>query len=86
MENRMCFECLQRQIQSDFSDKLIFSYGLSDSALPFGSSAIVQLTHMESASLPKKRSTQPTSDVMESSPSNTSGVQMAQYTNTNFNT
>ncbi|CAN4104654.1 unnamed protein product [Withania somnifera] len=31
----MCFECLQRQIQSDFLEKLIFCYGLSDSPLPF---------------------------------------------------
>lgn len=40
----MCFDCLQRRIQADFSDKLIFSYGLSDSAFPFGSSAVVQLS------------------------------------------
>ena len=39
----MCFECLQRRIQRDFSEKLIFCYGISDSALPFGSRAVVQV-------------------------------------------
>ncbi|KAF8401232.1 hypothetical protein HHK36_012163 [Tetracentron sinense] len=43
MEDQTCFECLQRRIQIDFSDKLIFSYGISDSALPFGSRAVVQI-------------------------------------------
>ncbi|XP_010276538.1 PREDICTED: protein GFS12 isoform X2 [Nelumbo nucifera] len=44
MEKQTCFECLQRRIQSDFSDKLVFCYGISDSALPFGSRAVVQWT------------------------------------------
>uniref|UniRef100_A0A2N9EIF4 BEACH domain-containing protein n=1 Tax=Fagus sylvatica TaxID=28930 RepID=A0A2N9EIF4_FAGSY len=43
MDEEMCFECLQRRINSDFSDRLVFSYGLSHSALPLGSSAIVQM-------------------------------------------
>ncbi|KAK9287648.1 hypothetical protein L1049_016085 [Liquidambar formosana] len=45
MEDEMCFHCLQRRIQADFSDKLLFSYGLSDSALPFSSSAVVQMSN-----------------------------------------
>ncbi|KAL2459379.1 protein serine/threonine kinase [Forsythia ovata] len=40
----MCFECLQRRIEADFNGKLTFLYGLSDSPLPFGSSAVVQMT------------------------------------------
>ncbi|OVA13544.1 BEACH domain [Macleaya cordata] len=44
MENQMCFECLQRRIQRDFSDKLMFCYGISDSALPFGFRAVVQIS------------------------------------------
>ncbi|KAK6913623.1 BEACH domain [Dillenia turbinata] len=43
MENIGCFDCLQRRISSDFSDKLVFSYGISDSPLPFGSTAVVQM-------------------------------------------
>lgn len=39
----MCFECLQRRIREDLSDRLIFCHGLSDSHLPFGSSAVVRL-------------------------------------------
>ncbi|KAF9674335.1 hypothetical protein SADUNF_Sadunf10G0116600 [Salix dunnii] len=42
-EQQSCFECLKRRIISDFSDKLIFSYALSDSAFPFASSAVVQV-------------------------------------------
>jgi WD repeat-containing protein 81 len=42
-ELQSCFECLKRRINSDFSDKLIFSYALSDSAFPFASSAVVQV-------------------------------------------
>ncbi|CAN4094999.1 unnamed protein product [Withania somnifera] len=42
MGREMCFECLQRRIQSDFSDQLIFCYGLSDTPLPFGSTAVIQ--------------------------------------------
>ncbi|XP_042422238.1 protein GFS12-like isoform X1 [Zingiber officinale] len=38
-----CFECLERQLQYDFSPDLVFRYGISDSALPFGSSAAVQV-------------------------------------------
>ncbi|KAM7279370.1 hypothetical protein ACFE04_006504 [Oxalis oulophora] len=44
-EVEMCIECLERRIKEDFSDRLIFSYGLTDysSSLPFASSAIVQV-------------------------------------------
>ncbi|GLT60243.1 hypothetical protein SLA2020_330160 [Shorea laevis] len=42
-EKEACFECLQRRIESDFSEQLVFSYGVSDSSLPFGSSAVVQM-------------------------------------------
>lgn len=38
-----CFECLQTEIRQDFSDKLIFRYGVSDSPLPFGNAAVVQV-------------------------------------------
>ncbi|KAK4258011.1 hypothetical protein QN277_007524 [Acacia crassicarpa] len=38
-----CFECLQLRIKSDFSDRLVFHYGISPSAFPFGSSAIVEI-------------------------------------------
>ncbi|KAK1315616.1 hypothetical protein QJS10_CPA05g00123 [Acorus calamus] len=38
-----CYDCLQRRIAADFSDRLIFRYGLSDSALPFASKAVVQI-------------------------------------------
>ncbi|KAJ0976456.1 hypothetical protein J5N97_018421 [Dioscorea zingiberensis] len=38
-----CFECLQRRIESDLSSDVLFRYGVSDSALPFGSSAVVQI-------------------------------------------
>ncbi|KAJ8766259.1 hypothetical protein K2173_022318 [Erythroxylum novogranatense] len=41
----LCFGCLERCINSDFSDhRFLFSYGLSDSPLPFGSSAVVQIS------------------------------------------
>ncbi|KAK3025328.1 hypothetical protein RJ639_043837 [Escallonia herrerae] len=40
----MCFECLQRRIYAEFAGKLAFSYGISNSGLPFGSSAVVQFT------------------------------------------
>ncbi|KAM7463204.1 hypothetical protein LguiA_031325 [Lonicera macranthoides] len=45
MEDQMCFDCLQRRIRTDFSDKLVFSYGISDSPLPFGSTAVVQMSN-----------------------------------------
>ncbi|KAI4369490.1 hypothetical protein MLD38_017925 [Melastoma candidum] len=41
---RLCFDCLQRRIESDFSKKIVFCHGISDSSLPFGSSAVVELT------------------------------------------
>lgn len=41
-----CFDCLQLQIKSDFSDQLVFNYGISASAFPFGSSAIVQVLYL----------------------------------------
>nr|GMD63920.1 protein GFS12 isoform X1 [Ipomoea batatas] len=43
MGDPMCFECLQRRIREDLSDRLIFCYGLSNSHLPFGSTAVVRL-------------------------------------------
>ncbi|KAI3935635.1 hypothetical protein MKW98_022643 [Papaver atlanticum] len=45
MENQMCFDCLERQIQRDFSEKLMFCYGISDSSslLPFGFRALIQV-------------------------------------------
>ncbi|KAM3289804.1 hypothetical protein P3S67_018093 [Capsicum chacoense] len=43
METQMCFQCLQRRIELDFSVQFIFCYGLSDSPLPFGSTAVVQI-------------------------------------------
>ncbi|CAH2072430.1 unnamed protein product [Thlaspi arvense] len=39
----VCFDCLEQRIKSDFSDQILFSYGLSDSPLPFGSSAVVEV-------------------------------------------
>ncbi|KAJ8435741.1 hypothetical protein Cgig2_003163 [Carnegiea gigantea] len=45
MERQICFDCLRRRIQSDFSDKLVFSYGIYDSALPFGSRAVVKMSN-----------------------------------------
>ncbi|OIS96433.1 PREDICTED: protein GFS12 isoform X2 [Nicotiana attenuata] len=53
MEREMCFECLQRRIQSDFSDQIIFCYGLSDSPLPFGSTAVVQPSSSNGEGLPQ---------------------------------
>nr|XP_004253156.1 protein GFS12 isoform X1 [Solanum lycopersicum] len=53
MEREMCFECLQRRIQSDFSDQLIFCYGVSNSPLPFGSTAIVQTSSSNGEGLPQ---------------------------------
>ncbi|KAL4579209.1 hypothetical protein LXL04_015347 [Taraxacum kok-saghyz] len=43
MEVQMCFDCLQRQLRTDFSDKLLFNYALAASALPFASDAVVQV-------------------------------------------
>ncbi|KAL9139902.1 hypothetical protein ABFS82_14G001000 [Erythranthe guttata] len=42
---RMCFECLERRIESDFSGRLTFVHGLSESPLPFGSKALVQVSN-----------------------------------------
>lgn len=44
-EEGWCMECLERRIKADYSEKLNFVYGLSPrySALPFASSAVVQL-------------------------------------------
>nr|XP_016503877.1 PREDICTED: protein GFS12-like isoform X2 [Nicotiana tabacum] len=53
MGREMCFECLQRKIQSDFSDQLIFCYGLSDSPIPFGSTAVVQPSNSNGEGLPQ---------------------------------
>ncbi|KAK9672097.1 hypothetical protein RND81_12G076200 [Saponaria officinalis] len=43
MDHLMCNECLQHRIESDFSDKLVFSYAISDSPLPFASKAVVKV-------------------------------------------
>ncbi|XP_068662652.1 protein GFS12 [Aristolochia californica] len=43
MEERICFGCLQKLVQEDFSEKLVFCYGISDSAIPFGSRAVIQV-------------------------------------------
>ncbi|XP_038721856.1 protein GFS12 isoform X2 [Tripterygium wilfordii] len=43
MEEQTCFDCLRRRISADFSDQLIFSHAISDSALPFSSTAVVQM-------------------------------------------
>ncbi|XP_050372767.1 protein GFS12 isoform X2 [Argentina anserina] len=55
MAHQMCFDCLHRRIDSDFSGKLVFIHGLSDSAFPFGSNAVVQLlsSSSEAASAPQ---------------------------------
>ncbi|KAI3765648.1 hypothetical protein L2E82_15689 [Cichorium intybus] len=37
MDLQMCFDCLQRQLRTDFFDELLFNYALAASALPFGS-------------------------------------------------
>ncbi len=39
-----CFECLERVVRSDLSADLVFRYGVSDSALPIGSTAVVQVS------------------------------------------
>ncbi|KAK6265211.1 hypothetical protein QUC31_016048 [Theobroma cacao] len=49
-EKETCFECLERRIKSDWSDQLVFCYGISDSPLPFGYSAVVQFSCSNSAS------------------------------------
>ncbi|KAG4129239.1 hypothetical protein ERO13_D09G066800v2 [Gossypium hirsutum] len=51
-EKETCFECLERRIKSDWSDQLQFCYGISDSPLPFGSSAIVQFSLSNSSPSP----------------------------------
>ncbi|XWS08435.1 hypothetical protein CRYUN_Cryun40dG0002300 [Craigia yunnanensis] len=48
-EKETCFECLERRIKSDWSDQLLFCYGISDSPLPFGSSAVVQFSDSNSS-------------------------------------
>ncbi|XP_002873901.2 protein GFS12 isoform X1 [Arabidopsis lyrata subsp. lyrata] len=40
----LCFDCLDQRINSDFSDQIVFAYGVSDSPLPFGSSAVVKVS------------------------------------------
>ncbi|XP_050216063.1 protein GFS12 isoform X2 [Mercurialis annua] len=44
-QQQTCFDCLRRRIESDFSEQLLFCYGISDSALPLGSSAVVQVSN-----------------------------------------
>ncbi|CAN8244047.1 unnamed protein product [Cochlearia groenlandica] len=41
--SEVCFDCLEKRIKSDFSDEIVFSHGISDSPLPFGSSAVVEV-------------------------------------------
>ncbi|CAM8986013.1 unnamed protein product [Rhodiola kirilowii] len=43
----MCFDCLQQRINADLSDEVTFCYGLSDLPLPFGYSAVVQVSNSE---------------------------------------
>ncbi|XP_027934955.1 protein GFS12 [Vigna unguiculata] len=43
-EESECFECLQLRIKSDFSEEVFFNYAISNSAFPFGSSAIVNIS------------------------------------------
>ncbi|XP_010546931.1 PREDICTED: protein GFS12 isoform X2 [Tarenaya hassleriana] len=42
--SQFCFDCLEQRIKSDFSDQVFFSFGLSDSPLPFASAAIVEVS------------------------------------------
>ncbi|KAG0487736.1 hypothetical protein HPP92_009831 [Vanilla planifolia] len=42
-----CFDWLRQQIESDMSPDVIFLYGLTDSVLPFGSSAVIQISSSE---------------------------------------
>lgn len=44
-----CSECLERRIQSDFSGDLVFRHGVSDSALPFGCAAVVEVRQLSPA-------------------------------------
>ncbi|XP_022138854.1 protein GFS12 isoform X2 [Momordica charantia] len=48
-ESRFCYECLKSRIKFDFSDRLIVSYAISDSALPFTSTAVVQVSNGETS-------------------------------------
>ncbi|KAF3777824.1 GFS12 protein [Nymphaea thermarum] len=42
-QQKNCFECLQKRIESDLSNRVLFCYGVSDSPLPFGSTAVCQV-------------------------------------------
>ncbi|CAK9328893.1 unnamed protein product [Citrullus colocynthis] len=46
---RFCYECLKSRIKIDFYDRLIVSYAISDSALPFTSTAVVQVSNGETS-------------------------------------
>lgn len=46
---RFCYECLKSRIKIDFYDRLIVSYANSDSALPFTSTAVVQVSNGETS-------------------------------------
>ncbi|XP_022999796.1 protein GFS12 isoform X1 [Cucurbita maxima] len=48
-QSRFCFECLKGRIRVDFSDRLIVSYSISDTALPFTSTAVVQVSNGETS-------------------------------------
>ncbi|PRQ24753.1 hypothetical protein RchiOBHm_Chr6g0275911 [Rosa chinensis] len=43
MAHQMCRDCPQRRIESEFSGKLVFIHGLSDSAFSFGPIVIVHV-------------------------------------------
>ncbi|KAF5733769.1 hypothetical protein HS088_TW16G00209 [Tripterygium wilfordii] len=43
MEEHTCFDYLGRRIRADFSDQLISSHAISDSALPFSSTVVVHV-------------------------------------------
>nr|XP_043605925.1 protein GFS12 [Erigeron canadensis] len=52
MEDEFCLECLERQIRTDFTDKLIYNYAISAaSPLPFASNAVVQVSSSEKEGL-----------------------------------
>lgn len=42
-DGKMCFDCLETQIISDFLHKLSFNYATPESPFPFASSAVVQV-------------------------------------------
>ncbi|XP_047323104.1 protein GFS12 [Impatiens glandulifera] len=53
MHQQMCSGCLERRIHFDFSQKLIFSYGISSSVHPFSSTAVVQMVYADGEASPQ---------------------------------